>query len=200
MRAFEMSTSKLNRASYLSLSTVNVVTVRIRAPVIITTRRELLLHWPQGHCTRETTWRGVEASSKADNLTAIPLDELWKRHEFFDGLFRFYLEKVIDFHKFYLPIVGGVVAYVLANASRQSAFGLLIPLVVSIGAVWIFALARREAEELNGVIAANAKALGISATHARVLVHTVVVFLALHGFIVLGLSFGFVKLVVYGTL
>jgi hypothetical protein len=86
---------------------------------------------------------GQEASATGNgNLTSSPLDDLWKRHEFLDGLFRFYLEKIIDFHKFYLPIVGGVVAYILKNASRQSAFGLLIPLVVSIGAVWIFALAR----------------------------------------------------------
>jgi hypothetical protein len=130
----------------------------------------------------------------------LPLDELWKRHEFLDGLFRFYLEKIIDFHKFYLPIVGGVVAYILGNANRQSAFGLLIPLVVSIGAVWILFLARWQAEELNGAISENAKALGILATHARILVHTVGAFLALHGLIVVGLSIGFVKLVVWGTL
>jgi hypothetical protein len=142
----------------------------------------------------------VGVSSKYEPVPPIPLDELWKRHEFFDGLFRFYLSTIIDFHKFYLPIVGGVVAYVLANASRQSAFGLLIPLVVSIGAVWIFFLARQQAEDLNGAICANAEALGILATHARILVHAVVAFLILHGLIVVGLSFGFVKLVVSGIL
>jgi hypothetical protein len=73
-------------------------------------------------------------------------------------------------------------------------------LVVSIGAVWIFFLARQQAEELNCAISANARALGALATHAPILVHTVVAFLALHGLIVVGLSFEFAKLVVYGTL
>jgi hypothetical protein len=130
----------------------------------------------------------------------VTQDELWKRHEFLDGLFRFYLEKIIDFHKFYLPIVGGVVAYILKDARPQTAFGLLIPLVVSVGAVWIFALARRQSGELNDAIRANAKALGILATHARILVQTVTAFLALHIVIVFGLGFGFVRLVVFGTL
>jgi hypothetical protein len=144
---------------------------------------------------------GQEASATENrNITPSPLDELWRRHEFLDGLFRFYLDKIIDFHKFYLPIVGGVVAYILKDANRQTAFGLLIPLVVSVGAVWIFSLARQQAEELNDAIHANAKALGILATHARILVHTVTAFLALHIVIVLGLSFGFVKLIVCGAL
>jgi hypothetical protein len=144
---------------------------------------------------------GQEASAAENgNLTSSASDDLWKRHEFFDGLFQFYLEKIIDFHKFYLPIVGGVVAYVLANANRQSAFGLLIPLVVSIGAVWIFSLAKGQAEELNEAIYANAKAMRILPTHARILVHTVIAFLALHALIVLGLTFGFMKLAIYGTL
>jgi hypothetical protein len=141
-----------------------------------------------------------EAPTKHDTVISIRSDELWKRHEFLDGLFRFYLEKIIDFHKFYLPIVGGVVAYVLAHATRQSAFGLLIPLVVSVGAVSILFLVRRQAEDLNSAISANAKALDVLATHARILVHTVVAFLSLHVLIVLGLSVGFVKLVVCGTL
>jgi hypothetical protein len=144
---------------------------------------------------------GIEVSSSAGHgITPISLDELWKRHEFFDGLFQFYLDKIMQFHTFYLPIVGGVVAYVLKNTTRQSAFGLLIPLAVSIGAVWIFAVARHEAEELNGAIRANAEALGILPTHARILVHAVTAFLALHALIVIGLSVGFVKLLFYGTL
>src|SRR3984893_19587217 len=116
----------------------------------------------------------IEASLPTDrNLSPIPLGELWKRHEFFDGLFQFYLDKIMQFHTFYLPIVGGVVAYVQKNTARQSAFGLLIPLAVSIGAVWIFAVARHEAEELNGAIRANAEALGILPPPARLLVHSV---------------------------
>jgi hypothetical protein len=31
----------------------------------------------------------------------------WKKHEFLDGLYRFYLDKIISFHTFYLPLVGG---------------------------------------------------------------------------------------------
>src|SRR3984893_3996995 len=117
---------------------------------------------------------GIEVSSSAGHgITPISLDELWKRHEFFDGLFQFYLDKIMQFHTFYLPIVGGVVAYVLKNTTRQSAFGLLIPLAVSIGAVWIFVVARHEAEELNGALRANSEALGILPPPARLLVHSV---------------------------
>jgi hypothetical protein len=59
---------------------------------------------------------------------------------------------------------------------------------------------RQEAVELNSAISATAEALGILATHARIPVHAVLAFLALHGLIVLGLSFGFLKLIVCGTL
>ena len=54
-----------------------------------------------------------------------PAGDLWKKHEFLDGLYRFYLEKIIGFHTFYLPIVGGVAAYVLAHPSHAAALGLV---------------------------------------------------------------------------
>ena len=53
----------------------------------------------------------------------------WKRHEFLDRLYRFYMEKIIGFHTFYLPVVGGVVAYVLAHPGAAMAFGLVVPLI-----------------------------------------------------------------------
>lgn len=117
-------------------------------------------------------------------------------------MYRFYLGKIISFHTFYLPIAGGVVAYVLANAGivgSVAAYGLLIPLVVSLGAVWIFFLALGEAQELNVAIRDSAKGLHIIATHSRILVHAVGAFLILHIVIVIGLAIG-ITLLFHGDL
>ena len=141
--------------------------------------------------------RDEGAGSSASSPTP---DELWRRHEFLNGLYRFYVERIISFHSFYLPIAGGVVAYVLTHTSRPAAFGLFIPLVVSMGAVWIFGYAVREADELNDAIRKNAMSLGILATHAQLLVRAVAAFLVLHILIVLALGAGFAMLLVYGTL
>src|SRR5262245_54516719 len=111
---------------------------------------------------------------------AAEQSRLWKRHEFLDGLYRFYLEKVITFHSFYLPIAGGVAAYVLAHPSRASALGLVVPLIVSVGAAFIFGFARKEAGELKDAIADSAKALKILATHAQILVRAANAFFILH--------------------
>ncbi len=128
-----------------------------------------------------------------DKGTGIPTDDtsmdaLWKTHEFLDGLYRFYLEQIIDFHKFYLPVVGGVVAYVLQSHSAAIALGLAIPLIVSAGAAWIFRSGVGEAQQLNQAIAESAKELGILATHAGMLVRATEAFLTLHIVIVVGLA------------
>ena len=114
-------------------------------------------------------------------------EALWKRHEFLDGLYRFYLDQIISFHKFYLPVVGGLVAYVLNNRSEAIAFGLVIPLIVSLGACVIFCSGVKEAKELNAAIADSAGSLGILATHARMLVRATAAFLVLHIAIVIAL-------------
>jgi hypothetical protein len=80
--------------------------------------------------------------------------DLWKTHEFLDGLYRFYLEKIIGFHTFYLPVVGGVVAYVLAHPSKGMALGLVVPFIVSAGAAQIFFAGIAEAKQLNKAIEA----------------------------------------------
>jgi hypothetical protein len=79
----------------------------------------------------------------------------WKKHEFLDGLYRFYLEKIISFHTFYLPIAGGVVAYVLAHPSPVMALGLLVPVIVSAGAAVIFFAGIHEADELRNRFASG---------------------------------------------
>ena len=109
-----------------------------------------------------------------------PAGDLWKKHEFLDGLYRFYLEKIIGFHTFYLPIVGGVAAYVLAHPSHAAALGLVVPLIVSVGAAIIFGAGVREAQELNAAISESAHAVGILATHARMLVRAVIAFCIRH--------------------
>jgi hypothetical protein len=116
-----------------------------------------------------------------------PMDALWKKYEFLDGLYRFYLEQIIDFHKFYLPIVGGVVVYVLGNPSEAIALGLAVPLIVSLGATVIFGAGVGKAQQLNQTIAESAAELGMLATHAGMLVRATAVFLLLHIVIVLGL-------------
>jgi hypothetical protein len=119
---------------------------------------------------------------------------LWKRHEFLDGLYRFYLDKIISFHSFYLPIVGGVAAYVLTHPSRASALGLVVPVIVSVGAAFIFFFARKEAGDLRDAIRESAKALNILASHAQILVRAVVAFFILHLVVAFGLLIGIVLL------
>jgi hypothetical protein len=128
------------------------------------------------------------------------LKECWRRHKFLDGLYRFYLGKIISFHTFYLPIAGGVVAYVVTLKGSPAALGLLIPLVVSSGAVWIFFRAVQESEELNAAIRDSAKGLNIISTHAQLLVRTVLAFLILHVMIVIGLVIGMAIIIVYGQI
>jgi hypothetical protein len=112
----------------------------------------------------------------------------WKKHEFLDGLYRFYLEKIISFHTFYLPIAGGVVAYVLAHPSPMMALGLLVPLIVSAGAAQIFYAGINEADELRRAIKASATEIKILATHARMLVRAVRAFFLLHVIMVAGFA------------
>jgi hypothetical protein len=111
----------------------------------------------------------------------------WQTHEFLDGLYRFYLEKIIGFHTFYLPVVGGVVAYVLAHPSKGMALGLVVPFIVSAGAAQIFFAGIAEAKQLNKAIEASAKEVGILATHARMLVRAVRAFFFLHSIMIIGL-------------
>jgi hypothetical protein len=114
-------------------------------------------------------------------------NDLWKKHKFLDGLYRFYLEQIISFHKFYLPVVGALVAYVLGHQSKALAFGLALPLIVSLGACFVFGSGVKEAEELNTAISKSAQALGVLATHAQMLVRATVAFLVLHIAIVVAL-------------
>jgi hypothetical protein len=106
--------------------------------------------------------------------------ELWRRHQSLDGLYRFYFEKILGFHSLYLPFAGGVVAYVLTHPGRTTALGLLVPLFVSAVSAWIFAATAQEAKTLNAAVNGSAAALGLPATHARILVRVVQGFLALH--------------------
>jgi hypothetical protein len=121
-------------------------------------------------------------------------DELWKRHEFLDGLYRFYLDQIINFHNFYLPVVGALVVYVLAHPSAGMAFSLLIPIIASVGAAAIFGKGIGEAMELRNALADSAKTLIITTTHVQMLVRASVVFLVVHSLIVLGMGFLFVEL------
>ena len=79
----------------------------------------------------------------------------WKRHEFLNRLYRFYLEKIITF-TIYLGLVGGLVVYVLQHSSKLIALGLLVPLVMSSGAALILCSATRESVELNAAIIESA--------------------------------------------
>ena len=131
------------------------------------------------------------------NLDTALLNENWRRHKFLEGLYEFYLEKILSFHSFYLPIAGGVVAYVLTLTGSPAALGLLIPLVISSGAVWIFYLSIREATELNEAIHESARNLNIISTHAQLLVRTVLAFFVLHVIIVAGLLFSLIYVLYY---
>jgi len=139
-----------------------------------------------------------EATPASESASAAT--DPWKTHEFLDGLYRFYLEKIIGFHTFYLPVVGGVVAYVLSHPSKSIALGLMVPFIVSAGAVQIFFAGIAEAKELKGAIAVSAGKLGILATHARMLVRAVRVFFLLHLIMVIGLLAVAIPLLIYGQL
>ena len=132
--------------------------------------------------------------------TAAETAERWKRHEFLDGLYRFYLERIISFHAFYLPVVGGVVAYVLAHPSKAMALGLMVPVIVSAGAAQIFFSAIGEAKELRDAISHSAGELGILGTHAHMLVRSVRAFFLLHLIIVVSLLVAGGLLATYGEL
>jgi hypothetical protein len=111
------------------------------------------------------------------SVDAALLNENWRRHKFLESLYEFYLEEILSFHSFYLPIAGGVVAYVLTREGSPAALALLIPLVISSGAVGIFYFSIREATELNNAIHESARRLDIISTHAQLLVRTVLAFL-----------------------
>jgi hypothetical protein len=128
------------------------------------------------------------------DVTTEPEANPWKRHEFLDGLYRFYLDKIISFHSFYFPIVGGAAAYSLVHPSRGSALALAVPLIISIGAAIIFGFAGREAGELRDAIDKSAKSLNILSTHTQILVRAVYTFLVLHLAVACGLLIGIVLL------
>jgi hypothetical protein len=117
------------------------------------------------------------------------LEERWRRYKFLDGLYRFYIKQIFTFHTLYFTLAGGVVIYVLNNSKNGIilGFGLVIPIVVSLGAVCIFYRALSEASELNDAIRDSAKDLNILSTHAQILVRAVCTFLFLHGVIIIGL-------------
>jgi hypothetical protein len=130
--------------------------------------------------------------------TSVEVSQRWKKHEFLDGLYRFYLEKIISFHAFYLPLIGGVVAYVLAHPSRAAALGLVVPLIVSAGAAQIFAAGIREAKELNDALRVSAGTVGLLATHAYMLVRAVRAFFYLHLLMTVALLLAMGLLLIYG--
>jgi hypothetical protein len=126
--------------------------------------------------------------------------ELWRRHQFLDGLYRFYFDKILGFHSLYLPFAGGVVAYVLTHPGRTTALGLLVPMFVSAASAWIFTAAAQEANTLNAGVNESAAALGLPATHARILVRIVQGFLVLHVVLAGGLLAAAVFLLYQGAL
>lgn len=124
-------------------------------------------------------------SASVEPTSASEMAAKWKKYEFLDGLYRFYLNEIISFHMFYLPVVGGIVAYVLAHQGKPIALGLVVPLIVSAGAACIFFPAIKESEELNKAIMDSARELVILPTHAKMLVRAVIAFFLLHFTIVI---------------
>jgi hypothetical protein len=115
-------------------------------------------------------------------------DNPWERHIFLDGLYRFYLDLIIKFHSFYLPVVGAVTVYVLDDPTPVRVLGLVIPLILSVGAAIILFSAIKEAKELIEAIRISASTLNIISTHAQILVRAVIAFFVLH--VVLALALG----------
>jgi hypothetical protein len=121
-------------------------------------------------------------------------DTLWQRHKFLDGLYRFYLKLLINFHNFFLTVVGAITAYVLSHPSKLGAFGLIIPLVMSVGTAVILFSARKEVTELNDAIRDSAKKVGVMATHSQILVRAVLAFFVLQIAVTCGLLAGIIWL------
>lgn len=140
--------------------------------------------------------KAVDAQGEVSNGHST--SEKWKRHEFLDALYKFYLDKILSFHAVYLPIFGGVVSYILANQDRLVSLGLIVPLVISVGAAVILFSGIREAKELNAAIRNSAAALGILATHAHMLVRAVTAFFVLHIVIAFGLMALLYMMFIYG--
>jgi hypothetical protein len=93
------------------------------------------------------------------------------------------LEQLVKFHVFYLPVIGGVVSYVLVHFSATAKFALLLPLTVSAGASLTFVFGAFKARELMVAIKEIAEKLRLLRTHAEMLVAATAVFALLNALI-----------------
>jgi hypothetical protein len=106
--------------------------------------------------------------------------ELWKQYETLKDLYKFYVSQVVDFHRFYLAIAGGLVAFALANGSGATVLVLLLPMVISTGGVITFWFGIRKSHELTTEIKAIAKRLSMLSAHTEVLQFLCFAFLLVH--------------------
>jgi len=113
--------------------------------------------------------------------------QLWKRYEMLAGLYKFYLEQIVNFHTFYFATAGGITLFVLANRRGATPLALLLPLVISLAGVAAFAFGIRKSRELTVEIKAIARCLGLLSAHTEILEFLCFAFLAVHVLIAIGL-------------
>ncbi|HEX8653951.1 MAG TPA: hypothetical protein VF693_01845 [Allosphingosinicella sp.] len=119
-------------------------------------------------------------------LSERDTDEAWKQYESLKDLYKFYVGQLVDFHRFYFAVVGGVVVYVLANRDGAVPFALLMPLVISVGGVVTFLFGIRKSRELTMSIRDVAGRLEMLSAHTEVLEFLCWAFLTVHLLILAG--------------
>lgn len=121
-------------------------------------------------------------------LTELETAEAWKKYETLKDLYKFYVGQLIDFHRFYFLIAGGLVVFVLTNREGPAALSLLLPLVISLGGVVTFIFGIGKSRELTEAIKAVARELRMLSAHSEVLEFLCWAFLAVHVLMVVGLA------------
>ena len=121
-------------------------------------------------------------------------DQLWKQYDTLKDLYKFYVGQLVDFHRFYLAIAGGLTVFALAHREGAAAFVLLLPLVISVGGVVTFAFGINKSRELTTEIKSIAKRLAMLSAHTEVLEFLCWAFLIVHLLIAVGLAWILVEI------
>lgn len=118
-------------------------------------------------------------------MSTAEREEAWKALEVLTDLYKYYVTQSLDFHKFYIPAVGALAAFLL-GADGHVRLAALFPIIVSFGAFVIFFFGIGHARELSAELKRVAETLGILPAHSSILERMAATFAALHVAIMLG--------------
>jgi hypothetical protein len=87
----------------------------------------------------------------------------WRKYEMDVSLYRSYLEFVIKFNVLYYAITGALVSYYFANQDNDlSVYGLVLPLLMSVGFAAFFLYGAGLAQNMRASIMEDAKSFGFT--------------------------------------